>query len=1108
MPERSGVAPALSAVCWAQANNTQSAPPLAPSPASEPTLGQMIGGEVIRIGRRQFVVGEVIGEGAYARVWAATGPSQEEVAVKEMKCGQGPGILPDATLQKALFEVEVMRRLTSDYDECGPDASLLCAPQVIDHQYWPMGPSAPQAYLCRVAMTRRKGKSLAHWLEVRQAVPSARRSDMVATYCQSFLEGASVSRALLAQLSPTFEKLNGSIAYHRDVNARNLLVHSPFDNDPEDRASAAGSAPSDASMLEFSIVDFGSATDARAWVGNGEGSWKMENPTGDARYWGPASWLRFLGGAEALQQEPGLMRQYVRRLDVFALGVCALEVMAKLHTAECPSEASLRSIPAGSSRSTEVAIVQSTQRVRAAWSAYWTLAVHSFDRLAEYSRLVCSGDQHGAAQTWRELSACGIPRALCVKLADLCSELRNLAEICQQRRGGGPGASWTQISDLLNVLCHMVFHSSSLEWAELSMRIGPPARRKPVERPGDTEVVAGASGKAVLAGVAASPPLTLSGGSVTIGIRADARAYGGGASVTTSAAGMPEQRAQFNAFGGVLGSSPSGASVNTSAALGVPYDVAHAARGASVTTSAADAGLGHLGLGIRVAGSRGPSVSESAAGMPAGGASLTVIAAGVPGDGLTNCNFRVATLPSGAVARLSGAVPSGTGASISTTAASGHTGTSDIMLGAGSLGTGASVSTSAAGPSDDIRHSAPTPTITRPMHSMHLGGGTHAVGPFSSAIGLAGGLATGGTAHVGAAASAGALREGHHRTSVAGTVHLLAAGLSTGGSSTGTLVPQVPSSGALAESAQEGALGGASISPSVAIEAAGDGVEPSLPGRQQLTRTPPCPPRGPQLVPVRRSTAAAVGTPEALNHTIVSTHSGVRAAARVTAAADTRRAANLPVPHTLEELTSGGSAQGVRASRRISTGNGTRAGIVDSEQSSPLAVHPTPPRLRNNPATVLASEVCLQEVEPAREMSFPEVLGSRATGLEPGDAEAHGSIAAGLERPKDTLPFPGSEDRGHEALRILRQVESEVRTLKRWYTDAIEAMRSPPFPAWGGQTLQDTDGDQHSSPAQRRPGVAGPPLSGGLVPQVRHTAAPDFLGASIVAAQATSLGAR
>jgi hypothetical protein len=50
--------------------------------------------------------------------------------------------------------------------------------------------------------------------------------------------------------------------------------------------------------------------------------------------------------------------------------------------------------------------------------------------------------------------------------------------------------------------------------------------------------------------------------------------------------------------------------------------------------------------------------------------------------------------------------------------------------------------------------------------------------------------------------------------------------------------------------------------------------------------------------------------------------------------------------------------------------------------------------------------------------------------------------------------FEHAEEREHEALRILRQVESEVRTLKRWYTEAIEAMRSPnPFPP-GAERLQ------------------------------------------------------
>ena len=47
-------------------------------------------------------------------------------------------------------------------------------------------------------------------------------------------------------------------------------------------------------------------------------------------------------------------------------------------------------------------------------------------------------------------------------------------------------------------------------------------------------------------------------------------------------------------------------------------------------------------------------------------------------------------------------------------------------------------------------------------------------------------------------------------------------------------------------------------------------------------------------------------------------------------------------------------------------------------------------------------------------------------------------------RSPDCVGTPHGE-REHEALKILRQVELEVRTLKQWYTEAIEAMRTPPM---------------------------------------------------------------
>ena len=58
---------------------------------------------------------------------------------------------------------------------------------------------------------------------------------------------------------------------------------------------------------------------------NVKGSWSSENPTGDARYWGPASWVRFLHGPDVM--EGGLRRQYSHGLDGFALAICSLEAM-------------------------------------------------------------------------------------------------------------------------------------------------------------------------------------------------------------------------------------------------------------------------------------------------------------------------------------------------------------------------------------------------------------------------------------------------------------------------------------------------------------------------------------------------------------------------------------------------------------------------------------------------------------------------------------------------------------------------------------------------------------------------------------------------------------
>jgi len=224
-------------------------------------------------------------------------------------------------------------------------------------------------------------------------------------YLASFLGAAGACWSMLAQLCPTFGRLN-AIAYHRDVNARNILVFSP-------RVESVAAPTDAASLLEFSLIDFGSSADSERWAADaGPGSWREENPTGDARYWGPASWFRFLGGPEALDQRPSLRRLYATRLDAFALAACALEMLAKLHVARCPPEAFKNA-----------------------------LALGSFEHLAKYSQLVCRGDQRGASRCWDELTESDIAAKLGNHLVELCECISSLAGLCRELEAAAGAAA-------------------------------------------------------------------------------------------------------------------------------------------------------------------------------------------------------------------------------------------------------------------------------------------------------------------------------------------------------------------------------------------------------------------------------------------------------------------------------------------------------------------------------------------------------------------------------------------------------------------------------------------------------------------------------------------
>merc|ERR1740121_2964794 len=120
-----------------------------------------------------------------------------------MLCGRGAGILPDCTVPRAQFEIEVMEQLARSAGAAG-SLRQLHAPRILDHGFTPVGPSQPEAFVCRIAMTRLPGQPLCDWLASRkqraQAAQGALGGDAVGEYCSSFFRAAKAVRTMLEQL--------------------------------------------------------------------------------------------------------------------------------------------------------------------------------------------------------------------------------------------------------------------------------------------------------------------------------------------------------------------------------------------------------------------------------------------------------------------------------------------------------------------------------------------------------------------------------------------------------------------------------------------------------------------------------------------------------------------------------------------------------------------------------------------------------------------------------------------------------------------------------------------------------------------------------------------
>ena len=228
-----------------------------------------------------------MGKGSFGVVYAGTKDETDElVAIKDITCKS------EKELEQAKFEFDVMKKLEDEL-AATPAASSPKRAQAVDNLHCPkfyamqslkLGPSH---WKVLGAMERVKGEPLDGW--------EAKKKGKLA-----FDDSCKLAGIMLEQLIPTFDRV-AEIAFHRDVNAHNILIN--VDND-------------DVSSAVFTLIDFGLAVDQREWT---TGKWKVHDIGGDCRYWPASAWMQFIHGykhLESMQSHSGNFKDhYIKMLD-------------------------------------------------------------------------------------------------------------------------------------------------------------------------------------------------------------------------------------------------------------------------------------------------------------------------------------------------------------------------------------------------------------------------------------------------------------------------------------------------------------------------------------------------------------------------------------------------------------------------------------------------------------------------------------------------------------------------------------------------------------------------------------------------------------------------
>lgn len=375
-------------------------------PSKDVELGA---GVVVPIGELLCLLTRPLGMGSFGVVWAAHCHGYGEVAIKEIRC------TTRVELSRAIYEAQLLWMLggggnehaapTSHGGSAEPQGLRIPAYVTCDVV------EAPEGTSCKVrfAMSRIPGEPLDKFLHgqssrVMDAGAMTPTSEVVDMACR-------FSLALLEQLVPTLEKV-AAFAYHRDVNAHNILVNLCADG--------AGGAPVQPS---YGLVDFGLATEARLWrdpprsppadVGPAEkaepcSQWQYLDVGGDCRYWPTSAWMQFEVGWEGLATKGPLCSEYQTHLDFQGLGITALQTFIEM-------------LPTSPSILTALGLV----RLRSAWEEYWEAATRYWTDLLNTFRN--NGDWDTLK---REFVAMGVHLDIASKLGAMRAELDRCTVLC------------------------------------------------------------------------------------------------------------------------------------------------------------------------------------------------------------------------------------------------------------------------------------------------------------------------------------------------------------------------------------------------------------------------------------------------------------------------------------------------------------------------------------------------------------------------------------------------------------------------------------------------------------------------------------------------------